>query len=216
MSDFTKADAEAAGWVFVHAEPEGVEDLGDGITRTTPASYRAEKQVTGGLVNEQAESEEKLVERIGLYEAQLVQKQVTENPPTLVKATDDSESVVAVEADPVAGSAVDSSLNEAIYDGEKMVHIAAGQVVEPDQGAWAADSHVEAAALTAPGDSRDEAKLESAAAQDAAAAQRDEAPAEATPEEAPPAVTTEEAAAGAVVPTPEAAPEPAPEQNQAQ
>lgn len=118
MSKFTKADAKAAGWLFVHEQPEVVEELGDGITRTTPASFRAEKPLTGGgMLNEQAESLQKLIERIGHYEGHLEQKGV------------DQQSQVVV--------ATPSHLNDAIFDGAGMTFVRDGEIVEPEQGAWA-------------------------------------------------------------------------------
>jgi hypothetical protein len=73
----SKAEAEAAGWRFVHADIGEVRDLGDGISQAIPASYRAEKYVSlpgrsAQLVNEQAESEQLLLERIGAFEGHLV------------------------------------------------------------------------------------------------------------------------------------------------
>jgi hypothetical protein len=70
MSRFSKAEAERLGWEFVHKQDEIVEDLGDGITRTTPAVLRAEKRIGTSLINETAETIGKLLERIHLYEKQ--------------------------------------------------------------------------------------------------------------------------------------------------
>lgn len=69
MSRFSKAEAEAAGWSFAHEQVENVDILGDGISRTKPASLRAEKYQDGKIINEEADSIGKLLERIALYEA---------------------------------------------------------------------------------------------------------------------------------------------------
>lgn len=69
MSRFSKTAAEKAGWKFVHYEPESVADLGDGITRTVPATLRAERYVDGKLVNEEAPTIGLLLERISAFEA---------------------------------------------------------------------------------------------------------------------------------------------------
>jgi hypothetical protein len=68
MSRFSKAEAEARGWAFTHAQPATIEDLGDGITRSTPASYRAEKSRPGGMVTEEGETIGLLLERIHSWE----------------------------------------------------------------------------------------------------------------------------------------------------
>lgn len=76
MSRFSKAQAEKAGWVFVHEQDERESALGggqQGLRQTLPASYRAEKYVetaVGGetLINEEADSIGLLLERINAYE----------------------------------------------------------------------------------------------------------------------------------------------------
>ena len=83
MPRFTKAHAERLGWLFVHEQPETVTDIGNGLSKTIPANYRAEKPLGGGgLINEQADSEEKLLERIKLYEDSLVPADLSEEPST--------------------------------------------------------------------------------------------------------------------------------------
>jgi hypothetical protein len=72
----SREEAEAAGWVFVHDAPEQIEVTSSiqGEQRITPASLRAEKSLSRpgrltALVNESAEMEELLLERIELFEA---------------------------------------------------------------------------------------------------------------------------------------------------
>jgi hypothetical protein len=102
---FTKKQAEDLGWSFVHEQPEVVEDLGDGISRLTPASFRAEKLLSGHTLNEEAESFEKLLERISLYEAGLTPLEWSEEPSTESDLNPGAEPVVEegpkVEAEPV-------------------------------------------------------------------------------------------------------------------
>jgi hypothetical protein len=71
----SREEAEAAGWVFVHDSPEQVETTSatQSEQRITPASLRAEKSLLRpgrltALVNESAETEELLLERIELFE----------------------------------------------------------------------------------------------------------------------------------------------------
>ncbi len=137
MSDqFTQADAEALGWRFVHEQPAYDEALGDGITRSYPASYVAEKNIDGGLITEQAEEKDLLVERIRLYETRL-QSADDELPavPQDEEEPSGAEDVTVPAVTPVAPGA--SGLNDIVYDGEKTIHVIAGEVAEPEQGAWA-------------------------------------------------------------------------------
>lgn len=76
MSRFSKADAEARGWVFVHDSP--AEDIVtsevQGEVRSVPRSIRAEKILSlpgkgSQVVNEEAESMGLLLERIHAFEA---------------------------------------------------------------------------------------------------------------------------------------------------
>jgi hypothetical protein len=73
MSRFSRAEAEARGWVFVHEQPKQVVNTSgtQGEQRIIPPSLRAERYVNGVLINESAESEGKLLERIALYESRL-------------------------------------------------------------------------------------------------------------------------------------------------
>lgn len=73
MSRFSKAEAEARGWSFFHSQDEETVNLGNGVTRTKPASLRAERYVSrpgqaNQLVSEEAETIGKLLERINHYE----------------------------------------------------------------------------------------------------------------------------------------------------
>lgn len=72
MSRFSKVQAEALGWAFVHEQKEEVVRQG-GILKVVPGSVRAEKYVTEAphaatLVHEQAETMGKLLERIHAWE----------------------------------------------------------------------------------------------------------------------------------------------------
>lgn len=78
MSRFSRKEAEAAGWRFVHERDqyETVESSTQGRVNITPATIVAEKYVslpgqTATLVHEEAETEGKLLERIAAYEAHL-------------------------------------------------------------------------------------------------------------------------------------------------
>lgn len=126
MSEFTKADAEAAGWVFTHAVEEASFSLSEtqGRSQVSPGDFRAEKYVSlpgraAKLVTEQAESEEKLVERIGLYEGFLARVGVNEPTAPL--------SVVEGLAAAVG------SVNESLLLPEGMVQVQEGKVVQPVQ-----------------------------------------------------------------------------------
>lgn len=143
MTQFSKADAEAAGWVFTHADPGRVDDLGDGNTKTIEPSYVAEKALPGGgLITEQGHSEEILVERIALYEEHLVQKGVDQSNAGQA-AHQDAEAaaqageLVVTDLNTGATKLIAPSVNDAIYDGKEMTHVVAGEVAKPADGAWA-------------------------------------------------------------------------------
>lgn len=77
MSRFSKAEAEARGWAFVHNREEFDVSTSDtqGESRTIPTTVRAEKYVSlpgqgASLVNIEAESMGLLLERIAKYEAE--------------------------------------------------------------------------------------------------------------------------------------------------
>jgi hypothetical protein len=87
MSRFSKAGAEAKGWVFVHEREEHVilESGTQNRSRTVPATLRAEKYVSrpgqaSTLINEEGETMGKLLERIYLYEEQQERFQVETTP----------------------------------------------------------------------------------------------------------------------------------------
>jgi pyruvate/2-oxoglutarate dehydrogenase complex dihydrolipoamide acyltransferase (E2) component len=68
MAEVTLPD----GWELVHEQPEQTEPIaGQNVLQVTPASYRAEKQLNGTLVNAEAASPELLAERIDAIEAQV-------------------------------------------------------------------------------------------------------------------------------------------------
>lgn len=92
---FTKEDAVAAGWAFVHAFEGKVEELGDGISRTTAPIYRAEKYVRGKLVNQAAHSPEGLLAAVEDYEQHLSQRDPESAGAPAVPV---SEGVVSTEA----------------------------------------------------------------------------------------------------------------------
>jgi hypothetical protein len=68
---FTKADAEAAGWAFVHSVEAEVRDLEDGVSKVIPAFYRAEKYVNEKLVSQAGHSLQHLLDTIEEYENHL-------------------------------------------------------------------------------------------------------------------------------------------------
>jgi pyruvate/2-oxoglutarate dehydrogenase complex dihydrolipoamide acyltransferase (E2) component len=79
MSRFSRAEAEAKGWRFAHSSEEEVTITSEtqGETRVRPASVRAEKTLSGGgMINEEAETMGKLLERIHSYEEQLERKNI--------------------------------------------------------------------------------------------------------------------------------------------
>lgn len=136
MSRFSRADAEANGWNIVHEDPGASVEIndpqhGDANLGARLPAYRAEKYVNGKLVNEYAESEGLLLERIYLYE----QNQERIAGPKTVEAPIDPD-VVPLDADGIAVRSVigpggvemteeewsSRDRNEAIYDGEKMVY----------------------------------------------------------------------------------------------
>jgi hypothetical protein len=76
QQEMTRSEAEEAGWVFVHESEATTETTSatQGEQCITAASCRAEKALVRPgrltqLVNEQAETEELLLERIELFEA---------------------------------------------------------------------------------------------------------------------------------------------------
>lgn len=78
MGRFSRKEAEAAGWRFVHQRDsyETVESSTQGRITTTPSVIQAERYVSlpgqsATLVTETAETEGKLLERIAAYEAHL-------------------------------------------------------------------------------------------------------------------------------------------------
>lgn len=144
MSDFTKADAEAAGWAFAHAQEPTWEHTSEtqGERRHYDASYRAEKYVSRPgyerkLVNEEANSMPLLLERIEAYERHLgnlpesnAEAVVSPEPEPYYREDDTvlnagNHSVhVSVGGERLTvddGEWHDRDRNEAIYDGEKMV-----------------------------------------------------------------------------------------------
>lgn len=74
MSRFSKAAAEAAGWTFYHDSEEVVLNDGNnesGVTKTVPASVRAEKYILGSRTTEEAPTLGLLLERINAFEESL-------------------------------------------------------------------------------------------------------------------------------------------------
>lgn len=75
MSRFSKKEAQARGWRFVHDEPahDVIESSTQGRSRHVPRNIRAEKDTGPGLgiVNAQGESEGLVLEQIAFIEAQL-------------------------------------------------------------------------------------------------------------------------------------------------
>ena len=71
MSRFSKKEAEARGWRFVHEQAAGdvITSETQGEVRHLEGILRAEKDFNGLLINESAESQGKLLERIAAFEA---------------------------------------------------------------------------------------------------------------------------------------------------
>lgn len=88
MSRFTQADAEAAGWAFVHEQEAITEPLGGGRTRLIPGVFRAEKYVKDSLVNEVGETKGQLLDRIEAYETHLNGLPVHPGPAVVAPAHD--------------------------------------------------------------------------------------------------------------------------------
>lgn len=81
MSRFSQSEAESLGWRFAHSSEERREAVERGRIQITPASVRAEKNLSGvGMINEEAETIGLLLERIAAYEAHLKQKQIVQTP----------------------------------------------------------------------------------------------------------------------------------------
>lgn len=103
--EFTKEDAEAAGWAFVHAKEPEVIDLGNtqGRVQTVQGEYRAEKTVNDKLINEFANSEEQLVKQISAYEEHLKRVGYSDEPaepePAQAEARDAEDERVPAAAD---------------------------------------------------------------------------------------------------------------------
>jgi hypothetical protein len=166
MSDtFTQADAEALGWRFVHEQPTTTVDLGDGISRRTPASYVAEKNYNSGLQTQQGETPALLLERIRSWEQD--RPVPAETSPELDPATQ----------------------NDTIYDGEKTSFVQAGEEVEPEQGAWKEHDEVVGVDRTPPREPEPEVTEEDTVlpAEDESAAQKIEGAVHDFFEGAPPA-----------------------------
>jgi pyruvate/2-oxoglutarate dehydrogenase complex dihydrolipoamide acyltransferase (E2) component len=142
MSRFSRAEAEARGWQIVH-ERDGyttIESETQGRTQYTPPTIRAEKSLSGGgMINEEAETMGKLLERIHAHEQHLESKGIKQTATPINEAavprneaglpirtvliaaepTDLSEpaEVVAITEEEWASRA----RNDAIYDGKQMV-----------------------------------------------------------------------------------------------
>jgi hypothetical protein len=95
MSEFTKQDAEDAGWVIVH---EGIDEEVEGATLNA-SHWRAEKYLNvpgraGAFVEVAAPTEERLYESIATREQQF---SVTEEGPVLVPSVNDSGDVASAD-----------------------------------------------------------------------------------------------------------------------
>jgi len=135
MSRFSKAEAEARGWVFVHySEDETlVTSETQGETRYLPASYRAEKYFSlpgqgQSLINEEAETLGLLLEKIYAFEHQVEIKSnvLTPLPVEIVGPVDEAgiEQRTVHTSEGVISEEEWSSRErtDAIYDGDKMVY----------------------------------------------------------------------------------------------
>lgn len=149
MSRFSKKEAEARGWVFVHKSPERIEaNSGDpqGRSLRIAPSVRAEKYVSlpgrnATLINEEAETMGLLLERIHAYEQHLERTRITKEPapvdesvePREVELSDLEDDQHFTRGDRAAHSVLtpSGSMTEAewskrdsadsIFDGDKMV-----------------------------------------------------------------------------------------------
>lgn len=88
MSRFSKAEAEARGWVFVHEdEGQSVEisdpQHGNANLEARLPRYRAERNFNGKLINEEADSLGLLLERIHSFEQLQERKQLRPEPPRI-------------------------------------------------------------------------------------------------------------------------------------
>jgi hypothetical protein len=135
MSRFSKAEAEARGWVFVHYSEDEVLITSEtqGETRHLPASYRAEKYFSlpgqgASLINEEAETLGLLLEKIYAFEHQVEVKGyvLTPAPVEIVGPVDEAgiEQRTVHTSEGVISEEEWSSRErtDALYDGVEMVY----------------------------------------------------------------------------------------------
>lgn len=108
MSRFSKSEAEARGWVFVHAEEATTEITSEtqGEQRTRPGSYTAERYFalpgrSAKRITEQADTLGKLLEQIHAFERQAESK-IPDFEPAPVDTSGELRGFTAVEGDIVA------------------------------------------------------------------------------------------------------------------
>lgn len=139
MSRFSKADAEARGWVFVH--DKGAENVVtsevQSEVRHLPRSIRAEKIVSrpnagSYVVNEEAETLGLLLERIHAFERHLdslggsaVVTPAVAPSQEPEEGEDDPRTVIVDGGRLTEEEWASRSRNESLYDGEKMVVLGA-------------------------------------------------------------------------------------------
>ena len=135
MSRYSKAEAEARGWRFVHEKDEEIVHTAAGEQRIIPANIQAEKTVGTTLVTEQAETIGLLLERIARYEATQETLSTKETPTDipsdvpLDEAGQHQRHVVV--SDPDTGEPVtisdaeysSRSVNEALYKDGEMIFL---------------------------------------------------------------------------------------------
>jgi hypothetical protein len=132
MSRFSKHDAKAQGWSFVHAQKEEsiITSGTQGESRTIPGRYVAEKYINGILVTEAAETEGRLLEQIHGYEER--QKSVEEFNSQSQPLVPDEE--VSFDAREIPEDASDEEAAEASGPTDATVVLPGGRIMS--ERAW--------------------------------------------------------------------------------
>lgn len=135
MSRFSTHDAEAQGWVFVHAQKEEsvITSETQGESRIVPGRYVAEKTVNGILVTEAAESKGRLLEQIHAYEERFQANTTAAEP-------DEQDEIVSFDvsedgATDEDGEPIEADEDEPARPSDATVHLPDGSVIS--ERAWA-------------------------------------------------------------------------------
>lgn len=149
MSRFSKSEAEAHGWVFVHsADPEEVVTSStQGEVRRVPGTHVAEKyhSIAGGpsqLIHEEGETMGKLLERIYLFEE--TQKRIHPPLPPQAVPVDDT-SVASVSRDDEGNFHVDE---EARVGTVTVAQTEDGDEIRVTESEWAARDRADTFVVT--------------------------------------------------------------------